>query len=135
MRTFFLSALIATMPATSGVAGAAEGLTDDQLDRVTGGIVVSVVDMSDFFAAHAEANGVTVETSAHADDASARATGSAQTIALDSDNVRSRAETVGVPPPPPQQEPDPVQLQMSDLWDRRMGNAAAMPSLPFTRLR
>jgi hypothetical protein len=128
-RGFLTSALIAALPATIGVASAAQGLTDDEMDRVTGGNVANAIDTSDFFAARAEARGVIAKASAEADDFSAKATGSAQTIAPDSHSVWSRAETVSTAPPPPQ--PDPVRIQMADLWDGRMGGA----SLPFSWLR
>jgi hypothetical protein len=133
IRRFLTSTLIAATSATIGIARAADGLTDHEMDQVTGGSVASAADMSDFFAARAEAVGSTANASAHADDVSARARGSAHTLAPDAGNARSRAETVGIPPPPPppQQEPAPVRLQMGDLWDRHMGHYR----LPFTWLR
>jgi hypothetical protein len=135
MPRCIFAALIVGMSAPIGAASAAQGLTDEQMDRVTAGTIATAADMSEFFSARAEAEGLIAEASAHADDVSARASGSAQTIAPDSGNVRSRAETVGVAPPPPQQESGPVRLQRGDLWDHRMGDAAGKKSLPFSWLR
>lgn len=131
IRRCFLSALIAVVPATMSVASAAEGLTEDQMDRVTGGRIATAVDTSEFFAARARADGVTVEALADADDDSARATGSAQTLAPDSANVSSRAETVGVPPPPRE---EPMRVPMRDLRQRMTGTTGGQ-SLPFSWLR
>jgi len=135
IRRFLTPALIAAMSATIGIASAADGLTDPDLDRVTGGRVATAADMSDFFAARANAVGLTAEASAHADDVSARANSSAHTIAPDARNVRSRTETVGIPPPPPQKQQAPRRLGMRDLWDRRFGTATGAHSLPFMRMR
>jgi hypothetical protein len=126
MRKLLALALMLAFPGMNGIAYPAQGLTDLEMDRVTGGAVASAVDASDFFAARADARGAIAKASAAADEFSAQATGSAKTIASDSDsNAWSRAETVGTPPPPPVR--DRIRLTMADL-DRRLAQVRLLVS-------
>jgi hypothetical protein len=99
-RRFFFSTVIALPLASLDVATAEDRLTDDQMGRVTAGVLATAVDSNAFFEARAMAEGSLADASAEVGIDFARAQGEAESVGTASVKALSSAETVGTPPRP-----------------------------------